>query len=176
MHKTFDGQRSGEYVVLWIEKHWIHYIRSASLLVIVGILPGVLVYYLGIWIFPSVVSPILSFLFLYELFVLLYVFIHIVNDELDLFIITNERIIDITQISLLDRKIADTPLDKVQDSSAREKGFLSNILNFGTITVQTAGKTAEFTMELVPDPYTKSKQIMSLIKSNAKLDSSINEG
>lgn len=168
---TFEGQRSGEQVVLWIEKHWVKYFRALSLLVIGGLIPALIVYTVTFLFVKNmtVVHGILTFLYVYEIFILWYVFVELMNDELDLFIITNERIVDITQVSLLERKIADTPLEKIQDVAAECKGFLPTVLNFGTVRVQTAGKTSEFQMSLVPDPFGKSKKILELINIQKNL-------
>jgi hypothetical protein len=171
--RSFEGQHEGEYIVLWIEKHWIKYIRSLSIILVAGIIPGAITTSVTLMLVGTdtvVTNIIFLFLSLYELFVLLYAYIVLISDILDLFIVTNERIVDITQANLLERTISDTPLDNIQDVSASCKGFLPTILNFGSITVQTAGKTAEFTMNLIPDPFEKSKKILELINAQKNLD------
>ena len=170
--QSFEGQREGEYIVLWIERHWIKYIRSISIIVVAGIIPGAITASIALIMGSKdllITNTIFIFLYLYELFVLLYTYIILISDILDLFIVTNERIVDITQISLLERTVSDTPLDNIQDVSAACKGFLPTILNFGSITVQTAGKTAEFTMQLIADPFDKSKKILELINAEKAL-------
>jgi membrane protein YdbS with pleckstrin-like domain len=170
--QSFEGQHVGEFIVLWIEKHWIKYVRALSILSLAGLIPGAIAYGVTILLVGkevAITNSVFVFLYLYELLVILYTYIVLLSDELDLFIVTNERIVDITQVSLLERKIADTPLEKIQDVAASSKGFLPTILNFGSITVQTAGKTAEFTMNLIPDPFGKSKKILELINMGKTL-------
>lgn len=160
------GQRDDEQVILFIEKHWIRYLRIGSIFFIVGIFPGILTYIiLGMMtVSLQTFHYTMAIFFMYELFILLYMFMEIVNDELDLFIITNRRIVDITQVGLLERHVADTPLENIQDVTASSKGLMETLFGYGTIRVQTAGKKTEFLMNIVPDPFEKSKKIMELMR------------
>ncbi|MCB9806748.1 hypothetical protein H6768_02475 [Candidatus Peribacteria bacterium] len=47
-----------------------------------------------------------------------YIFVHWVNNELDLLIVTNRRIIAYDQIKFLDRKMSQTTIDLVQEVNA----------------------------------------------------------
>ena len=162
----FIGQRDDEHVILFVEKHWIRYLRVGYIFFIVGILPAILMYIVlnMMTISMQTFYYTMAVFFMYELFMLLYIFMEIVNDELDLFIITDRRIVDITQTGLLERHVADTPLENIQDVSASSKGLMETLFGYGTIRVQTAGKKTEFLMNLVPDPFGKSKKIMDLMR------------
>ena len=52
------------------------------------------------------------------MFSLQYIFVHWVNNELDLLIITNRRIISYDQVRFLDRKMSQTTIDLVQEVNA----------------------------------------------------------
>lgn len=47
-----------------------------------------------------------------------YIFINWVNDELDILILTNKRIIALEQIKFLDRKLSQASIDQVQEVNA----------------------------------------------------------
>lgn len=49
---------------------------------------------------------------------LLYIFVNWVNDELDILILTNKRIIALEQIKFLDRKLSQASIDQVQEVNA----------------------------------------------------------
>jgi hypothetical protein len=53
-----------------------------------------------------------------------YIFVHWVNDELDILILTNRRIIALEQIKFLDRKLSQASIDQVQEVNAATTGFL----------------------------------------------------
>ena len=53
-----------------------------------------------------------------------YIFVHWVNNELDLLIITNRRIIAYDQVKFLDRKMSQTTIDLVQEVNASTSGLL----------------------------------------------------
>jgi hypothetical protein len=53
-----------------------------------------------------------------------YIFVHWVNNELDLLIVTNRRIISYDQVKFLDRKMSQTTIDLVQEVNASTSGLL----------------------------------------------------
>lgn len=80
----------------------------------------------------------------------------------DMYIVTEEQILDIDQSSLLSQKISRTSLMRVQDVTAHVKGFWGNLLDFGSLTVQTAGHEKELILEDVPHPREVATRIMQL--------------
>ena len=85
-----------------------------------------------------------------------------VNYYLDVYIVTNKRIVDIKQNGFFRREIAELHLHQVQDVEARVEGFFKTLMHFGTIYIQTAGERENFVFEDVPHPYTLAKQIVEL--------------
>ena len=78
-------------------------------------------------------------------------------------IITDERIVDIDFPSILYKDISETKIDQVQDVSIRVGGFARALFNFGDVTIQTAGPTAEINFEAVPGPEQVSRVLNELI-------------
>lgn len=58
------------------------------------------------------------------MFGLQYIFIEWVNNELDILLLTDRRIIAYEQIKFLDRKFAQTTIDLVQEVNATTSGLL----------------------------------------------------
>lgn len=53
-----------------------------------------------------------------------YIFVHWVNNELDLLIITSRRIVSYDQVNFLDRKMSQTTIDLVQEVNSSTSGLL----------------------------------------------------
>ena len=70
----------------------------------------------------------------------------------NVYIITDERIIDVDFHSLTYRDISSAAIDKIEDTTARTTGLLSAVFDYGTVNIQTAGEKREFEFEGVPHP------------------------
>lgn len=64
---------------------------------------------------------------MYWIIFLTFILIDWINDELDIFIITDSRVIGIEQISALSRNVTECSLDRVQEVNAHTSGILQTI-------------------------------------------------
>ena len=71
---------------------------------------------------------------------------------LDIWVVTDRRLIDIDYRRLFDRDIAILRLDKLQDVTVRVQGLLGNLLKYGSVSVQTAGESREFVIDQIANP------------------------
>ena len=72
---------------------------------------------------------------------------------LDLWIITDRRIIAVEQIHFFNRTVAIFRLERLQDIEFSVKGLLQTFFNFGTLSAQTAGHNeANFKSSGMPNP------------------------
>lgn len=67
-------------------------------------------------------------------------------------LITDKNLIQITQTGLFIRNVARLSIANVEDVSAGQRGILSTIFNYGTLTIQTAGEHPNFIFKTCPDP------------------------
>lgn len=81
----------------------------------------------------------------------------------NVYIITDERIIDVDFNSLLFRNISSAKIDKIEDTTAMTAGFLSVLFDFGTVIVQTAAEKREFEFNGIPHPSKVTTLINDLI-------------
>jgi len=147
---------SGEEIIMTVNKHWFVFVGSVISLLLFIILPLVI-----IAIFSATPqketggtgsSPILFFIGLWYLVVWIFFFIKWTDYYLDLFILTNRRVIYISQKGLFSRRISSSRLDRVQDVSAEVTGMMETFLDYGDVHVQTAGEEKEFVLRGLPNP------------------------
>lgn len=84
-------------------------------------------------------------------------------------IITNKRIIDIDQVSLLHHETNELHMQKVEDVTTNIKGPLANFLDYGNVTIQTAGEKENFVFENVLHPHDVAKIILDLYEKVAPI-------
>ena len=129
--KSFDGQRDGEKLLFIFRRHIIAMRKGFYLLliplVITAIPPLIWSYNLELFILPVVGLAVGIMLFLYH-FILWYFTIYIVTDQ---------RIRQVTQKGIFGRQVIDLRLSKVQNISYTIPGFSGEIFKFGTIVIQT---------------------------------------
>ncbi len=176
MLRDFPGKQENEKVLMVIRKHLIVHTRILFFFILSIIFP--LLVFLLLW---NNHYPILSqqnnsiglFGYLLAIFYFLYgsaLFIVLtINEEFDLFILTNHRLIDITQVSFLNRNVATTPLNQIQDTTSDIKGILGTLLNYGTVDVQTAaGLASSFKIDTIPNPALVARIILNKAEENKK--------
>jgi signal transduction histidine kinase len=75
------------------------------------------------------------------------------NYYLDLWVITNRRIILVDQRGFFRRFISSFRLERLQDMNIEINGIIATLLDYGTIEAQTAGgSNEEFTSNYMPHP------------------------
>lgn len=72
--------------------------------------------------------------------------------QLDGWIITNKRVIDVDQKGFFKRSVSSFRLERMQDATIEIHGIIATLLNFGDIHIQTAGTDEEFVLEDAPKP------------------------
>lgn len=77
-----------------------------------------------------------------------------------IYILSNQRIIQIEQNGLFHRVISEIELDRIQDISTEIKGPIQMFLNFGSIHIKTASSDAGMDLTCVTDPYDIQQQIV----------------
>lgn len=102
----------------------------------------------------------------YLLFVWLFFFFSFIDYYLDVWIITNERIINIEQKGFFSRTISEQRLFRVQDVTSETHGLLPTIFKYGNVHVQTAGEKGRFLFEEISDP----NQVRDIIIKLAETD------
>jgi hypothetical protein len=146
----------GEEIIAKVHKHWWFIFLRIVLLAVILILP------FALWLFISAFGLVvlsgtttaafvalaalwmlIGWIMFWQFWTLYY---------MDMWIVTNKRLIDIDYIAFFDRNIAMLRMERVQDFTVKVDSFWGNILGFGSLTVQTAGTAEEFIVEQISQP------------------------
>lgn len=104
----------------------------------------------------------------YYLFIWLFSFFSFIDYYLDVWMITNERIIDVEQRGFFSRTISEQRLFRVQDVTSEVHGFFATALKYGNVHVQTAGAKQRFLFREIPGPEEVRNTIIKLVERNKK--------
>ncbi len=105
----------------------------------------------------------------YYLSMWLFFFFSFIDYYLDVWIITNERIIDVQQKGFFSRVIAEQRLYRIQDVASEVHGFFPTVLKYGEVHIQTAGARQRFLFHQIPHPENIRNTIIKLAeKSKAR--------
>lgn len=161
MNYSILNLEAGENVIYQVRRHWIVFFGYTAGLIFIGILPFILFTFLEIY-FPQFFSINVNgniyalLVFLYSLWLLILwvsFFLDWTKYYLDVWYVTEKRIIIIDQKYLFNREVSNVRFDKIQDVSVEVPGFLSTLLDFGNIKVQTASEgICEFNMRVIRHP------------------------
>ena len=153
-----DNLRPGEKVKMVIRRHWIVFV-ILWIHAFVWLLINIILYSLfwfSLWV------NIFSLIYLMAF--LVYMYIEWINHELDMYVITNSRIIWIEQVWFLNREVSQCALSDVQEVNSKTKGFFANMFNYWSLTIQTAWNASNFHMDYVPDPLQTSRKVLNLVE------------
>jgi uncharacterized membrane protein YdbT with pleckstrin-like domain len=80
--------------------------------------------------------------------------------NLNKLILTTEKIAQINYATIIDRKVIQLSIDRLQDITVSQVGIFPRIFKYGTLTIDTAGEQEDCIFTYAPDPYELSRAIM----------------
>jgi uncharacterized membrane protein YdbT with pleckstrin-like domain len=169
----FPGQRENEKVELVIRKHKISLLGSFLYLLAMLAIPWIVFYIVAPIALLFLLEAPYSRLFLlltliYYLFLWLFAFIVWIDYYYDLWLITDQRLLDIEQKGFFSRVVSELDLKRIQDITSEVHGILPTLFEFGSIHIQTAGEKNRFILESVPHPVTIRRKIVKLYERARK--------
>jgi len=150
---SFKGQLPNENVILLKRRHWIFLAINILILLLFCFLPVLIYIFLNTYAWFSQAINLFWFLASgYYLFLWFLLFYNITMYLLNVFILTNQRIVKINQLGFFNYKTAELDLSKIQDVAIKQKGVFSNLFNYGDLEIQTAGTQNKFLFVRLPNP------------------------
>jgi len=146
-----------ENLIIFIRRHWVNFFFQLFpffALILLLFFVYFLAIYFGSFDFFSdlewkIVHLILAFL---GLFFWSFIFIVFLDYYLDVWIITNSRIINIEQKGLFRREISELRIENMQDVTTEIGGIIPTFFDYGDLYIQTAGKRERFLFKSIAHP------------------------
>ncbi len=161
-HMGFEGQKHGEEILVFTRRHWFVLLSTGFIGFVASILPLVFVVLGAKILIQYNLSTIFTLTWvIYLMLIWFWVFYKLTMYALDSWIVTDERVLDISQIALFRRKVSELHLTSIEDTSVHTDGFIQSYLNFGDVEIQTAGATQRFLFDDVPKPLEIKDTIMT---------------
>lgn len=156
-----ESQDEGEEVVLFLRQHLIVNFKWILIVIVLLVIPTLFDFFPPYELMPENFRFIITLvwylmLFGYALAKIMYWFFNI-------FILTDERLIDVDYENLFYRVVSDTKTEKVQDVNSMMSGVWQTFFNYGDVVIQTAGELPQFTFQNIPHPDLVAKYINVLI-------------
>lgn len=170
--KVFDfpEREEGEEIFLAIRSHWLINLKWILLAIIMLFIPIPFKFFDFFSSMPFNYKTI--FITFWYILTFVYAFEHFLSWYFDVFVITDQRLVDIKFNNLLNKHFAEVSMDKIQDISSSVRGLFGTFFNFGNILVQTASEINQMTLRNVPKP----EKIIKLLQEIRSGNSEVKQG
>lgn len=155
-----------EKIILVLRKHWFVLLAESLVFIILAVAPAFILGLGAYFLQPNLGSPITllaigGYIFwLMALWVGFFVFW--TDFYLDIWIITDKRIIDIEQKGLFSRTTSALRHENIQDSSISQGGLIATMFGFGNVKVQSAATDVQIDIPFAKSPQKVKELIMRL--------------
>ncbi len=166
---SFPGKEREEAVYVFLRPHYFNYLSGVFFFALVFAITiffqfsfseGALSRSLG----DAGTNVAVIVLGLSQLICAIVFLVYILDNYLDILIVTDRRLVCIRHQSLFYRKISELNLEDVEDANSVVSSFFQTFLDFGDVTVQTAGASENFMLDNFPHP----REIVSIINDLSK--------
>lgn len=170
----FSSQQSEEEIILVLRKHPITQLRWIVIAILLAIAP-VLFNTISILGFLPINYQFAG-LVLWYLLLTGFIIESFLTWFFNVYIITDERIIDVDFLSLIYRNISSAKIDNIEDVTATTGGAIRAMFDFGNVQIQTAAEKQEFEFEDVPHPNKVTKLVNELLleEEREKIEGRVN--
>ena len=163
--KLFPAQEATEEILYIIRRHWFTYaiFWFVALMMTIPVILVVIYYFNHLGdLSNNGDNLIIIGTAAYTLFGLGLMIYGFIDFYLDVYIVTDRRIVDIKQDGFFKRAISELNFRQIQDVNAKVSGVFPTLLHYGDVFIQTAGEQANFNFQSIPHPYEMSKIIIDL--------------
>ena len=171
MHNLINLQEN-ERVEFILRRHWIVFVLNLLVPLVLVLAYGLIAQVL-IVAFPNIThAPYSNLGLLVTSAVMLFAWLLMlatwIDFYFDVWIVTNQRLVDIDQIGLFNRKTAELNYRHMQDVSVYQQGFLQTTFNYGSINIQSAGTVVKFNFDKAANPHEIEAKMLELYNSAMK--------
>jgi hypothetical protein len=147
--------QENEQVLQIIRKHWLYLWPRLVLVALFAIVPVVVAGVLISKVTDLSGMPRNAFLIVSAAYLLFWAvrgFFYWYRYNNDIWVITNQRIVDSTKRTPFSLKISTADLINVLDMTVEREGMFRTMFNYGDIVCQTAAEIQEFRLTAIPKP------------------------
>lgn len=161
---SFDEQDEGEEIILLLRAHIVTLVPDLLEAIVLLVIP-----FLVLQVGPAIGfdlsatfggGQIMLQLLSWYLFSLGFVFYRFVYWYFNVYLLTNERVVDFDFKGIVDQKTSYAYLRQVQDVSPSIVGFFGTFFHFGNVFIETAGEQPEFDFMNVARPDDVAREIL----------------
>lgn len=166
--KQFDGQRDDEELLFVFRRHIIAMRKGFYMLLIPFAISSIppLVWQTNLWLFLLPIGGLALGLLLFSYHFLMWFYTY--------YIVTDQRIRQVTQHGFFGKDVIDLRLSKIQNISYNIPGFSGEIFNFGTVVIQTVvGDLIINNVEHPDNIYNKLQDAIEIATEGKELDEEI---
>ena len=165
---TFESEEVGEHIVLLLRPHTVTLTPPIIITIFLIFVPFIVSRFFALINFDpaSILNTGQTFL----LFVFWYLvvfgnaFFQFLFWYFNVYLLTNERIIDFDFRGILSRQVSFAKLSQIEDITPKTTGFFGTFFNYGNVHVQTAGTKPEFEFDRVPHPDAVAQEIQEQVR------------
>lgn len=161
---SFDEQDEGEDIILLLRAHIVTLVPDLLEVVVLFVLPFVAVPIgsaIGFDLRATFSGgQIVLLLLSWYLFLFGFVFYKFIYWYFNVYLLTNERVVDFDFKGIVDQKTSYAYLRQVQDVSPSVVGFFGTFFHFGNVFIETAGEKPEFDFMSVARPDDVAREIL----------------
>jgi len=157
----FETQEIKEEIILLLRRHWVTNLPWILTVLFMFIIPMALSSFQMLSFMPPEFR--LMTVIIWYMIILAYVLESFLSWYFNVYLITDERLVDVDFYSLIYKRVSETKIDRIQDVSYSQGGIVQALFNFGTVHIQTAGEVPEFAFEDVPKPAKITKVLNQLV-------------
>lgn len=156
----FETKEKEERVVLFLRQHPIILLPRILVVLLMIFAPGVLGVFPLLSFLPAnfKVISVLGWYLVTTAFALESFLTWFFN----VYILTDERIVDIDFVNLIYKEVSDANIDKIQDVTYKMGGAIRTVFNYGDVFIQTASEVPNFEFLAVPKPDEVAKILQNL--------------
>lgn len=156
----FETKEGGEKIILLLRQHPIVNVKWIVVTILMLFVPSVVRFFGILAVLPVGFELVITLA--WYLVTMIYALENFLSWYFNVYFVTDERVIDVDFYNLIDKRVSDAGIDKIQDVSYTTAGVLGTLLDFGNVFIQTASEVTEFQFEAVPNPEKVTKIIDDL--------------
>lgn len=156
----FETQEREEEIVLLLRSHLVTNVKWVAITILMIFAPIVLSFFPLIDFLPGNFQLIA--VLMWYLVTTAFALENFLTWFFSVFIVTDERVVDIDFYNLLYKEVSDANIDKIQDVTYKMGGAVRTVFNYGDVLIQTAGEMPNFEFLAVPKPDNVAKVLQDL--------------